>query len=85
MSAYNKIFKGLMTGKLAEIDFPTQNEVRKLSGDELKNIVKEELMSAEETAKVKATEVPGGWGDADLERELEWMKVLKLSEFLKKG
>jgi hypothetical protein len=57
---------------------------RKLSLTELKKLIEAELKGVEDANKVKADqETP--WHDADLEKEMDWMKALKIKEFFLRG
>ena len=57
---------------------------KKLSLGEIKKIVKEEFEDIKDVEEVEAEELENGWGDAELENEIEWMKTLSIKEFYKK-
>lgn len=53
-------------------------KARKLTVTELRKLIEAEVKSAE-----KAKESP--WHDAELEKEIEWLKALKIKEFFVRG
>lgn len=80
---YKIIAEAIASGKLAEVDMPTENlDAKKLTIEELKAIVKEEFGKAKAVADVKAKE--SQFADADLADEVDWVKKLKLKEFFSK-
>jgi hypothetical protein len=82
-SAFKTIAEVLTFGNSAE--FPTDSlDSRRLSLDEVKSIVKEEFGKAKDAADVKAKEAEKGWGDVELEKEVNWMKALQIKEFFDK-
>lgn len=84
-TAYKTIAQSLILERLKDFDLPTERvDHRRLSVDEIKAIVKEEFGKAKEASDVKAKEVEGGWGDAEIENEIDWVKKLKLKEFFNK-
>lgn len=72
-------------GKLKGFKMPT-NRVnhRKLSVDEIKDIIKEEFGEAKKTSDVEVQDRPKGWGDAEIANEIEWIEALDLKEFFDK-
>jgi len=67
---------------LKNLKLPTSRvDRRKLSVDEIKEYVTEELEDAKKASEVKAKLAPGGWGDAEIENQIEWTKSLNLKEF----
>lgn len=84
MSNFKTIAASLMSGKLKNVELPT-NRVnhRRLTVDEIKAHIKEEFGKAQDVAKVKADEVDG-WGDAEIAKEIEWVKALDLKEFFER-
>lgn len=46
----------------------------------IKKIIAEEFGKIKDPEKVEPDEPEGGWGDTDLEHEIDWMKSLKISE-----
>jgi hypothetical protein len=80
-SAYKTIAESIMSGQISKADLPTARvDHRRLTVDEIKKFIKEELDKAK-PEDVKPQEFPGGWGDAELEQEINWSKALKLKEF----
>lgn len=85
MSTYEKIAKGLASGKFGEVDLPTENiDRRRLTVDEIKTLVHEEFGKAKDVCDVKAKELEKGWGDAEIAKEIEWVKTLDLKEYFDK-
>jgi len=63
------------------VKFPTDNvDFRRLTVSEIKRIIKEEFEDVKKVEDVEAQEVP--FGDVELEHEIEWLKSLKIDEFL---
>jgi hypothetical protein len=85
-TAFKTIAESMLNGKFGKANLPTDSvDHRKLSIDEIKVIVKEELGKAVAKASdVHPQEEPGGWGDAKLEKEIEWAKKLELENFIPK-
>jgi hypothetical protein len=83
-SNYRTFAEGIVFNKLKDFEVPTPHvsEHRKLTVDEIKEYIKEEFGKAKKAADVKAKELDRGWGDAELENEIEWAKKLKLKEFV---
>jgi len=81
-SNFKIIMEAIENGKLAEMKLPNDRiKHRKLSVDEIKEIMMEEFKKAKEAASVEAEEKPRGWGDDALEKEVEWIKKLGIKEF----
>jgi hypothetical protein len=84
-SAYKTIAEAIAFGGLKNFKVSTKSaDTRKLTVDEIKQIVKEEFEAAKDITKTKLEEPPGGWGDADLEKQIDWVEKLDLKEFFKK-
>lgn len=82
----SKLARGILLEGLADIDLPTSRvDKRKISIDEIKNIVLEEFGKAKDAKSVKVQDQPKGWGDAELEKEIDWVKKLDLKEFFIKS
>lgn len=85
-SAFKVLAEAICTGKLANLELPNERiKHRKMSIDEIKEIMKEEFAKAKEAASVEAEEKPKGWGDDALENEIEWIKKLGIKEFFDVG
>lgn len=81
-SNFRIVAEAISSGRLAEVELPNDRiKHRKLSVDEIKEIMIEEFGKAKEVASVEAQEKEKGWGDDALEKEIEWVKKLGLKEF----
>ena len=82
-SAYKTIAESILSGQFGKANLPTGRvEHRRLSVDEIKQYISEEL---DKVAGPKdPQEPPGGWGDSELENEISWVKALNLKEFFKR-
>jgi hypothetical protein len=78
---YKIIAKAMATGKLSEVEMPDSLNVRTINLRELKKIVREEFEKAKSVEDLKVKEVQ--FSDAELEKEIDWVKTLKLENFLK--
>lgn len=76
---YKIIAKALLNGQLAEAEMPDSLSVRTVSLSELKKIVREEFEKATPVADVEAKE--SHLHDAELAKEINWVKTLKLENF----
>ena len=84
-NTYKTIAKSLVFEKLKDVEFPTSRvNLRRLTVDEIKSHIKEEFEKAKDLSKVKAKELPKGWGDSDLENEIDFIKALNIKEYFKK-
>lgn len=84
-SAYKTVAESIVFNKLKDLELPTARvDHRRLSVDEIKQYIQEEFGKAKEASDVKAKECEHGWGDAELEKEINWVKTLKLQEFFEK-
>ena len=82
MNKYKVLAEAIASGKLKNVKLSTARvENRRLSVDEIKQCVAEEFGKAKAAADVKAKEVEKGWGDAEIAKEIEWVKALDLCEF----
>ena len=83
MSIYKNIAKGLASGKLGNLEFPTENiDRRRLTVDEIKGLVHEEFGKAKDVSK--QTYQNKHFGDAELAKEIDWVKALDLREFFER-
>lgn len=83
--AYKAIAKGLVFEKLKDVDLPTSRvNLRRLTVDEIKAHIQEEFGKAKDANKTKGKELPKGWGDAEIAKEIDWVKALDLQEFFVK-
>ena len=80
-NAYKVLAEAFATGGLKNVVLPTSRvNHRRLSVDEIKEHIMEEFEAAKKSSDVSTQEFPGGWGDAELEHEIDWMKSLDLKE-----
>lgn len=56
---------------------------RKLTVEELQTMIQEELGEPRDPAKLKIKQK--GWGEAELEEPIDWIKILKIKENLIKA
>jgi len=83
-NAFKTIAKSLVAGKLKDVELPTSRvNHRRLTVDEIKDHIQEEFGKAKSTTEVKAKEMKG-WGDAEIAKEIEWVKALDLKEFFER-
>ena len=80
MNKFKLFAEALTTGRLKDIDLPTRNlDSRRLTIDEIKNLIKEEFKDAKAVCDVKTKEKH--WStDTDLEKHIDWIKALDLTE-----
>lgn len=79
---YKIIAKAMISGQLAEAEMPDSLNVRTISVSELKKMVREEFEKAKSLEDLKVKE--GQFADAELEKEIDWVKTLKLESFFLK-
>ncbi len=81
-STFKHIAEALIFKKLNEVDVSLKHlDKRKLSIDEIKVVIREAFKDAKDTASVEAQELANGWGDAEIENEINWVNSLNLEEF----
>ena len=81
-STFRTMAKALIFEKLNGLSFPMRHlDKRKLSIDEIKVVIREAFKDAKDASGVEAQELEKGWGDAEIENEINWAKQLKLKEF----
>ena len=79
---FKTIAKSLAFGKLSEVELPTKRvDNRRLTVDEIKEYIQEEFGKIEDVKKVKAKELPKGWGDSEILNHINWIKSLNLKEY----
>jgi hypothetical protein len=84
-SAFKIIATAMETNQLNEVSLPTTRvDTRRLSVDEIKNYITEEFEKAREVSDVETQDPELGWADAELAKEIEWIKTLDLKEFFDK-
>lgn len=84
-NTYKTIAKSLVFGKIKDADLPTSRvNHRRLTVDEIKEHIQEEFGKAKAVADVKGKELEKGWGDAEIAKEIEWVKALDLKEFFER-
>lgn len=82
VNAFKTMAEAFLFGRLKNFELPTSRvDRRRLTVDEIKNIVEQEFGKAKDANKVKAKDAPRGWGDAEIENEVNWIKALNLKEF----
>lgn len=85
-STYHTLAKALTFEKLPEISLNLDHlDKRKLSISEMKQCIREAFKDAKAAAEVEAQELAHGWGDAEIENEINWAKQLRLKEFFEPG
>lgn len=82
-STYKAIAEAIASGEIGKAAMPTENlDMKKLSKKQLVSIVKEEFEKAKDVADTKAKE--SDFHDAELAKEINWVKTLKLEAFFAK-
>jgi hypothetical protein len=82
MNKYKILAEAIALGRLKHVDVSTSRiNARKLTVDEIKEYIVEEFGKAKNAADIKAKENEKGWGDAEIAKEIEWVKALDLCEF----
>lgn len=84
-SNYKVVAEGIAFNKLDKAKLMSTPNVRKLTVEEIKQIIVSELKEANDKALVKATELENGWDDAEPENYMDWVKALKLKEIFQKN
>lgn len=83
-SNFRTMAEALTFERLSQLSLPLRHlDKRRLSVDEIKAVIREAFKDAKDTASVKAQELAHGWGDAEIENEINWVKNLNLKEFFK--
>lgn len=83
MSKYKVLAEAIASGNLKKVEMPTERiKYRRLTVDEIKQHLIEEFGKAKDAAAIKAKEAAKGWGDAEIAKEIEWVKALDLCEAL---
>jgi hypothetical protein len=81
-STFRTMAEALTFNKLGSVDVSLNHlDKRKLSIDEIKSVIREAFKDAKDTASVEAQELAHGWGDADIENEVNWAEKLNIKEF----
>lgn len=81
-SVFRTMAEALTFEKLNKLDISLSHlDKRKLSIDEIKGVIREAFKDAKDTASVKGQELAHGWGDADIENEIDWVKKLNIKEY----
>jgi len=82
MSNYKKIAEAIANKEgLRKVSFPTSTvDHRRLTVDEIKQHIVEEFGKVQAADDADLQEPPGGWGDAEIENEIEWIKSLNIKE-----
>ena len=84
-STYKILAEAFTFSGLKKIGLPTKRiDSRRLTIDEIKSFIKEEFGKAKKAAEVEADEEARGWGDAEIENNIDWVKKLNLKEFFAK-
>jgi hypothetical protein len=67
---------------LGSVDMSLEHlDKRRLTIDEIKDCIREAFKDAKKVSDVEAQTPTHGWGDAEIENEINWVKTLKLKEF----
>lgn len=83
-SNYKVIAEGIATGKISKVELPTSRvNHRRLTVDEIKEVMSEEFKAARAAASEKV-QSNKHFGDAELAKEIDWVKALDLKEFFKR-
>lgn len=83
-SIYKVLAEAIAFDGFKDFKVPTDKiDYRRLTVNEIKEFMKEEFGDVKKFDMKDAKEEPKGWGDADLEKELDWVKTLDLKEFFK--
>ena len=81
-STFQTIAEAMVFEKLGNMKLSTNHmNKRKLSIDEIKVLIREGFADAKKSADTKAKEAKEGWGNEEVENQIEWGKALKLKEF----
>lgn len=81
-SNYRTVAEAIVFNKLGSLNTGTPLvDNRKLTVEEIKTMIKEELKDAQGKKVKQAKEVDKGWGAADVENQVKWTDALKLKEF----
>jgi hypothetical protein len=84
-SNYRIIAEAIAFGGMDKANLPVDKVAcRKLTVDEIKECILEEFGKAKDAEDEDVQDPIKGWGDAELCKEIEWIKELDLKEFLKK-
>lgn len=84
-TAFSVLAEAMATGQLGNVKPDLSSlKSRKLSIDEIKDLIKEAFEDAKDVSNVKAKELEKGWGDTAIENEIDWMKKLGIKEFFVK-
>ena len=82
-STYRTLAEALAFNQLKNVKMNLDHlDKRKLSITEMKQYIREAFDDAKAAAEVEAQELAHGWGDAEIENEINWVKSLNLKEFL---
>ena len=81
-STFQTIAEAMVFEKLGNMKLSTNHmNKRKLSIDEIKVLIRESFKDAKKSCDVSAKTAEGGWGSADTEKEIDWIKKLEIKEF----
>jgi len=82
-SVYRILAEALTFEKLNKVELSLGHlDKRKMSIAEIKVAIREAFKDAKAAAEVEAQELAHGWGDAEIENEIQWVKALNLKEFI---
>lgn len=73
--------EGLVFNKLKDMQESLSIDNRVLTVEEIKKIIREEFGKAKDVADTKPQDPDGGWQDAELENDIDFMKALNIKEF----
>jgi len=84
-SVFTVIAEAIQSGKLADVDLPTENiDRRKLTIDEIKEFITEEFEDAKSAEDAADEAEEKAWHKAEVENEIDFIKALNIKEFFKK-
>jgi len=84
-STYKVIAEAIAFDGLKTMKMPTARvSHRRLTVDEIKECILEEFGDAKDAADEEVLEPKKGWGDAEIAKEVDWIKKLDIKEFFKK-
>ena len=84
LKVYKVLMEAIARGMLKDVDLPVSIDRRRLTIDEIKKYIVEEFEDAKNVEETSPEEeVP--WGDAELSKEVDWVKSLDLKEFFNRG
>lgn len=85
-SNFRTLAEAVIFERLGNLEISTEHlNVRRMNIEELKDIIREAFGKAKKSADVEAQTPTHGWGDAEIENEINWVERLNLKEFFEAG